>query len=112
MRSDIARGTRSLSFAVVNMQDLLTSAHKAARSASSVRNTVNDAFDQVEKMFADIELFIQMYPEDGNIERASIDLLTSTLFAAENVIGFFTKGTCMLCQFFLCCMNYALTIDL
>lgn len=62
-----------------------------------MRKTMNDAFDQVEKMFADIELFIQIYPEDANIEKASIDLLASTLFAAENVIGFFTKGTCMSC---------------
>lgn len=59
-----------------------------------MRKTMSDAFDQVDKMFADIELFIQIYPEDENIKKASIDLLASTLFAAENVIGFFTKGTC------------------
>lgn len=66
-----------------------------------MQKTMNDAFDQVEKMFADIELFIQIYPEDENIEKASIDLLASTLFAAENVIGFFTKGTCTPPHFFL-----------
>lgn len=47
-------------------------------------------------MFSDAELFLQLYPKDKNIEKASIDLIASTLYAAENVIGFFVKGTCML----------------
>lgn len=52
------------------------------------------AFDRVEAMFSDIELFIQLYPGDKNIEKASTNLIASTLFAAENVLGFFMKGTC------------------
>lgn len=51
------------------------------------------AFDEVDKMFADVELFLQIYPGDENIEKASIKLIADTLFAAENVIGFFLKGT-------------------
>lgn len=66
---------------------------------------MSDAFDQVEKMFADIELFIHMYPKDKNIEKASVDLLASTLFAAENVIAFFTKGTCMAQKSFPWCQD-------
>lgn len=51
------------------------------------------SFDQVDKMFAEVELFLQIYPGDENIEQASIKLISDTLFAAENVIGFFLKGT-------------------
>lgn len=51
------------------------------------------AFDEVDKMFADVELFLQIYPGDENIEKASIKLIADTLWAAENVIGFFLKGT-------------------
>lgn len=51
------------------------------------------AFDGVEDMFSEIELFLLLYPGDKNIEKASIDLIVSSLLAAENVIGFFLKGT-------------------
>lgn len=54
------------------------------------------SFDEVDKMFAEVELFLQIYPGDENIESASINLIADTLFAAENVIGFFLKGTGML----------------
>lgn len=57
---------------------------------------MHDAFENIEKMFSDIELFLHIYPKDENIEKASIDLMASTLYAAENVIGFFTKSTCTL----------------
>lgn len=52
------------------------------------------AFDDVDTMFTDIELFLQIYPGDENIQKASVDLIASTLFAIENVITFFLKGTC------------------
>ncbi|KAJ4416163.1 hypothetical protein N0V82_006923 [Gnomoniopsis sp. IMI 355080] len=66
---------------------------EAARAASTVRKNMNKAFDDLEKMFSDIELFLHIYPEDVNIEKASIDLIASTLHAAENVLGFLTKGS-------------------
>lgn len=68
---------------------------QAARAASSVRKKAIDAFDQVESEFSDIEVFLQIYPGDENVKKASIDLIASTLFAAENVVGFFTTATCM-----------------
>lgn len=52
------------------------------------------AFDDVDTMFRDIELFSQIYPGDENIQKASVDLIASTLCAVENVITFFLKGTC------------------
>lgn len=51
------------------------------------------SFDDVDKIFTEVELFLQIYPGDENIERASINLIADTLLAAENVIGFFLRGT-------------------
>lgn len=50
------------------------------------------SFDDVDKIFTEVELFLQIYPGDENIERASINLIADTLLAAENVIGFFLRG--------------------
>lgn len=66
---------------------------KAARAASNIRKTMTEAFDGIEEMFSEIELFLLLYPGDENIEKASVDLIVSSLVAAENVIGFFLKGT-------------------
>lgn len=66
---------------------------QASRAASNVRKTMVGSFDEVDKMFTEVELFLQIYPGDKNIENASIKLIADTLFAAENVIGFFLKGT-------------------
>lgn len=54
------------------------------------------SFEDVEKMFSEVQLFLQIYPGDKNIEDSSIKLISDTLFAAENVIAFFLKGTGML----------------
>lgn len=67
---------------------------KASKAAGIARKTMMGAFDDVDTMFTDIELFLQIYPGDENIQKASIDLISSTLFAVENVITFFLKGTC------------------
>ncbi|KAL1857622.1 hypothetical protein Daus18300_010262 [Diaporthe australafricana] len=66
---------------------------EASRAASHIRKKMVGAFGEVDNMFANIELFLQIYPGDRNIEKASIRLIAGTLFAAENVIGFFLKGT-------------------
>lgn len=69
---------------------------QAARAASDVRKTMMEAFDRVENMFSEIELFLLIYPGDENIEKASVDLIAATLIAAENAIGFFMRETCMI----------------
>ncbi|KAI3396809.1 hypothetical protein diail_11638 [Diaporthe ilicicola] len=66
---------------------------EASRAANTIRKVMVGAFGQVDHMFADIELFLQLYPGDENINKASVKLIADTLFAAENVIGFFLKGT-------------------
>jgi hypothetical protein len=77
------------------MPDILTRCYtrKAWKAAGVVRKTMLGAFDDVELMFSEIELFLQMYPGDENIQKASISLIAATLFAVENVITFFLKGT-------------------
>lgn len=66
---------------------------QASRAASPARKTLVASFDEVDKMFADIEMFLQIYPGDENIEKASVKLMAETLFAAENILGFFLQGT-------------------
>lgn len=51
------------------------------------------SFEDVDKMFSEVELFLQIYPGDKNIEESSIKLIADTLFAAENVVAYFLKGT-------------------
>ena len=43
-------------------------------------------------MFSEIELFLQTYPEDKNIETASIELVVAVFTAIESVIGFLAKS--------------------
>ncbi|POS80956.1 hypothetical protein DHEL01_v200629 [Diaporthe helianthi] len=66
---------------------------EASKAAGIARKTMLGVFDDVDTMFAEIELFLQLYPGDQNIEKASINLIATTLFAVENVIAFFLKST-------------------
>jgi len=45
-------------------------------------------------MFSEIELFLQTYPDDKNIETASIELVVAIFTAIESVIGFLVKSIC------------------
>lgn len=60
---------------------------------SHARKMMVASFDEVDKIFADLELFLQIYPGDENIKKASVKLVADTLFAAENVIGLFLEGS-------------------
>ena len=42
-------------------------------------------------MFSEIELFLQSFPDDKNIDKASVELIVATFSAIESVIGFFVK---------------------
>lgn len=46
-------------------------------------------------MFSEVELFLQTYQGDKNVENASVDLIAATFQAIESVIGFFTQHICM-----------------
>lgn len=55
---------------------------------------MSGAFDGIEPMFSQIELFLKIYPGDENIKQASIALIAVTFHVVECVIGFFVKSTC------------------
>ncbi|TLS26548.1 hypothetical protein PpBr36_05492 [Pyricularia pennisetigena] len=67
---------------------------QAAKQAAQVRQAMSGAFDGIEPMFSQIELFLKIYPGDENIKRASVELIAVTFHAVECVIGFFVKSTC------------------
>lgn len=46
----------------------------------------------LERKFSNIELFLGTFPEDPAIREASIDLISATLKAIEDVIGFFLES--------------------
>jgi len=50
------------------------------------------AFDDIDIMFSEIELFLQSFPDDKNIDKASVELIVATFSAIESVIGFFVKS--------------------
>lgn len=52
------------------------------------------AFDDLDMKFSQIELFLEIYEGDMNIENASIDLIAAILYAVECVIRFFVKKPC------------------
>ncbi len=49
------------------------------------------AFDDIDMKFSQVELFLEIYKADKNIENASVDLIASIFYAVECVIGFFVK---------------------
>jgi hypothetical protein len=64
---------------------------KAVRNAAKKRQTILEGFDNVDEIFADVELFLGTFPEDENIKVASIGLVVTTFTAIEQAIEFFTK---------------------
>ncbi|KAK0612411.1 hypothetical protein B0T17DRAFT_620599 [Bombardia bombarda] len=65
---------------------------KAAKTAADVRETVLGVFDDIDMKFSQIELFLETFPEDINIENASVDLIADVFRAVESVI-LFSKRT-------------------
>lgn len=66
---------------------------EAAKHAAQVRQAMSGAFDDIETMFSQVELFLKIYPGDQNIKKASVTLIAVTFRAVECVIGFFVKST-------------------
>ncbi|KAK0719490.1 hypothetical protein B0H67DRAFT_551839 [Lasiosphaeris hirsuta] len=65
---------------------------QAAKKAASVREAMLGSFDDVDMMFSQVELFLQIYEGDENITRASVSLIAATFHAVESVMGFFLKS--------------------
>lgn len=48
--------------------------------------------EELEQHFGDIENYIQMFPNDDNIVKSSIDMVVSILKAIEDVIGYYIRN--------------------
>jgi hypothetical protein len=58
-----------------------------------VRKKVTESVDadKLETVFADVELFLALFPKDENIKKASVKLVVATFKAVEDAIGFFIR---------------------
>ncbi|EWZ29498.1 hypothetical protein FOZG_16870 [Fusarium oxysporum Fo47] len=65
---------------------------EAAIKAAKVREEVLSAFDDIDKVFSQVEGFLEIYKNDMNLEKVSIDLIATVFYAIECVIGFFIKS--------------------
>jgi len=45
-------------------------------------------------MFSDVEVFLGDHPKDVKVRKVSVDLITATLTAVEQAIGFFISNEC------------------
>jgi len=57
------------------------------------------SFDNIDIMFQEIELFLQTFPDDDNIDEASIELVVAAFAAIESVIGFLIQSAREFCMF-------------
>ncbi|KAI1075124.1 hypothetical protein F5B20DRAFT_560861 [Whalleya microplaca] len=63
----------------------------AAKRSIEVREDVARSLNNLERHFEDIETYLAMFSNDGNIIAASIRLVSSILKAVEEVIGYYTR---------------------
>ena len=52
------------------------------------------AFDDIDMKFSQIELFLEIYKGDKNVENASVGLIAAVFHAVECVISFFVTRIC------------------
>ncbi|KAK3987004.1 hypothetical protein QBC44DRAFT_352083 [Cladorrhinum sp. PSN332] len=65
---------------------------EAVKKAAEIRKVIEGSFDDLDFMFSEIELYLQTYPDDKNIETASTDIVVAVFAAIESVVGFLTKS--------------------
>lgn len=66
---------------------------EAAKTASRVRQEILGAFDDIDMTFSQVELFLQLYGGDQNVQNASVSLISATFYAIESAIKFFVRST-------------------
>ncbi|KAF7537319.1 hypothetical protein G7054_g3821 [Neopestalotiopsis clavispora] len=64
----------------------------AARASNEIRQNVVNSLEEAEHNLGDVEEYLMLFPEDENIKRASVKLVSFTLKAIEDVIGYFIKN--------------------
>ncbi|KAI8627131.1 hypothetical protein F5Y19DRAFT_477692 [Xylariaceae sp. FL1651] len=65
---------------------------EAVKKGAEVRKETLNAFDELEDVFADVELFLGTFREEGLILTQAVSLVASVLLAMERGIGFFTRN--------------------
>ncbi|KAI0387115.1 hypothetical protein F5Y04DRAFT_243035 [Hypomontagnella monticulosa] len=65
---------------------------EAAQKDSEVRQQTLDAFNELEDVFADVELFLGTFKGEGLILDQTVKLVASVLLATERGIGYFTRS--------------------
>ncbi|KAG5798515.1 hypothetical protein H9Q69_002457 [Fusarium xylarioides] len=65
---------------------------EAAKKAAQVREEALSSFDDIDKVFSQVEGFLQIYRNDKNLEKAAVDLIAAVFHAIECVISFFIKS--------------------
>ncbi|CAJ0551547.1 Ff.00g114770.m01.CDS01 [Fusarium sp. VM40] len=65
---------------------------EAAKKAAKVREDAISSFDDIDRVFSQVEGFLQIYKNDKNLEKAAIDLIAAVFYAIECVISFFIKS--------------------
>lgn len=64
---------------------------KAYGQTVEAREEINSSLDDLPGSFANIDFSLRSYPEDRNIEEASVNLVLSILKAVEKSIKFYTS---------------------
>jgi hypothetical protein len=102
--ADNAPAPAEMAIKVVPEMDIVTPVLAAVRiildavkKGAEVRNETLDAFDDLEDVFSDVELFIGTFHEDRPILEKSVSLVARVLLAIERGIRFFTRSDCKSC---------------
>jgi hypothetical protein len=66
---------------------------EAATTAARVRNEILSGLDDVDMIFSQVELFLELYKADQNIRNASINLISAILNAVESSMRFFLRAS-------------------
>ncbi|KAI8718085.1 hypothetical protein NCS52_00886500 [Fusarium sp. LHS14.1] len=64
---------------------------EAFKSASKVRLEVLDAVNDIDVKFSQVEMFLKLFEEDKNIEKACLDLIATVFHAIECAMDFFLE---------------------
>ncbi|KAF4454437.1 hypothetical protein F53441_3064 [Fusarium austroafricanum] len=65
---------------------------EAAKKAAKVREEALGSFDDIDRVFSQVEGFLQIYKNDKNLEKAAVYLIAAVFHAIECVISFFIKS--------------------
>jgi hypothetical protein len=65
---------------------------QAYRQTAEVREDVNSGFDEFPIWFTEMDFWFRAFPNDQNIEAASVDLVFAIFKAIEEAVGFYISS--------------------